>query len=236
MAFCWRSSVAPRRTSYQLHGPGQRNYGNHSVSSRQFNKGSDNRIRRRNSKFTQLTGTTGTITGTALTATCDSGTATVTGAVVGHTVGVSTTDGTDVGGAFYLRASVTSDEYDNGFRVRYRHTTQQSIHGNDLLASSGRFRAAFLLETIHMKFKLFLRPWRCLLRLRSHRSRRPSLPPPGAPGLMHDGPVAYMAGQQEPSIPARAALPLLLAVRARSMRSVATRPARRLAGRRLSFR
>ena len=60
------------------------------------------------SKFTQLTGTTGTITGTALTATCDSGTATVTGAVVGHTVGVSTTDGTDVGGAFYLRASVTS--------------------------------------------------------------------------------------------------------------------------------
>ena len=55
-----------------------------------------------------LTGATGTITGTALTATCDSGTATVTGATVGHPVSVSTTDGTDVGGAFYLRASVTS--------------------------------------------------------------------------------------------------------------------------------
>lgn len=55
-----------------------------------------------------LTGTTGTITGTALTATCDSGTASVTGAVVGHPVGVSSTTGADVGGAFNLRASVTS--------------------------------------------------------------------------------------------------------------------------------
>ena len=53
-------------------------------------------------------GTTGTITGTALTATCDSGTASVTGAVVGHPVAVSSTTGADVGGAFNLRASVTS--------------------------------------------------------------------------------------------------------------------------------
>lgn len=57
---------------------------------------------------TQLSGTTSTITGTALTASCDSGTVTVTGAVVGHTVGVSSTTGADVGGAFNLRASVTS--------------------------------------------------------------------------------------------------------------------------------
>ena len=55
-----------------------------------------------------LTGTTGTITGTALTTTCDSGTATVTGAVVGHPVAVSSTTGADVGGAFNLRASVTA--------------------------------------------------------------------------------------------------------------------------------
>jgi hypothetical protein len=55
-----------------------------------------------------LTGTTGTITGTSLTATCDSGTATVTGAAVGSPVTVSSTTGADVGGAFDLRASVTS--------------------------------------------------------------------------------------------------------------------------------
>lgn len=55
-----------------------------------------------------LTGTTGTITGTSLTATCDSGTVAITGAVVGHPVAVSSTTGADVGGAFYLRASVTS--------------------------------------------------------------------------------------------------------------------------------
>ena len=55
-----------------------------------------------------LTGTTGTLTGTSLTSTCDSGTATVTGAVVGSPVVVSSTTGADVGGAFYLRASVTS--------------------------------------------------------------------------------------------------------------------------------
>jgi len=54
-------------------------------------------------------GTTGTITGTALSATCDSGTVTgLTGATSGMPVIVSTTDGTDLGGAFYLRASVTS--------------------------------------------------------------------------------------------------------------------------------
>jgi hypothetical protein len=55
-----------------------------------------------------LNGTTGTITGTALTATCDSGTSSVTGAAVGHPVAVSSTTGADVGGAFNVRASVTS--------------------------------------------------------------------------------------------------------------------------------
>ena len=55
-----------------------------------------------------LTGTTGTITGTALKNSCDSGTAAVAGAVVGKTVQVSSTTGADVGGAFNLRASVTS--------------------------------------------------------------------------------------------------------------------------------
>lgn len=53
-------------------------------------------------------GTTGTITGTALTATCDSGTVTINGAVAGTPVRVSSTTGADVGGAFNLRASVTS--------------------------------------------------------------------------------------------------------------------------------
>jgi hypothetical protein len=56
----------------------------------------------------QLQGTTGTITGTALSATCDSGAVTVTGATVGHPVQVSSTTGADVGGAFNLRASVTA--------------------------------------------------------------------------------------------------------------------------------
>jgi hypothetical protein len=51
-------------------------------------------------------GTTGTITGTVLTSTCDSGTASVPGAVVGNPVAVSSTTGADVGGAFNLRASV----------------------------------------------------------------------------------------------------------------------------------
>jgi hypothetical protein len=55
-----------------------------------------------------LSGTTSTITGTALSSSCDSGTASVTGAAVGMPVAVSTMDGTDVGGAFNLRASVTS--------------------------------------------------------------------------------------------------------------------------------
>jgi hypothetical protein len=55
-----------------------------------------------------LQGTTGTITGTDLSASCDSGTATVTGANVGHSVAVSTVSGTDIGGAFNIRASVTA--------------------------------------------------------------------------------------------------------------------------------
>jgi hypothetical protein len=55
-----------------------------------------------------LTGSTSVITGTFLSATCDSGTARVAGAIVGMPVVVSTTDGSDVGGAFNIRASVTS--------------------------------------------------------------------------------------------------------------------------------
>jgi hypothetical protein len=55
-----------------------------------------------------LTGTTGTITGTSLSATCDSGSVSVTGAVVGSPVSVSSTTGVDVGGAFNVRASVTA--------------------------------------------------------------------------------------------------------------------------------
>jgi hypothetical protein len=55
-----------------------------------------------------LPGMTGTITGTSLSASCDSGTAAVTGAVVGHPVAVSSTTGADVGAAFYLRGSVTA--------------------------------------------------------------------------------------------------------------------------------
>jgi hypothetical protein len=58
---------------------------------------------------TVASGTSGTITGTSLTATCDSGTVTgLTGATAGMPVIVSTTDGTDIGGAFNIRASVTS--------------------------------------------------------------------------------------------------------------------------------
>jgi hypothetical protein len=56
----------------------------------------------------QGAGTTGTITGTALTGTCDSGTVTITGVTVGHPVSVSSTTGADVGGAFNVRASVTA--------------------------------------------------------------------------------------------------------------------------------
>jgi hypothetical protein len=55
-----------------------------------------------------LSGTTQTITGTALSATCASGTANVPGAIPGHPVAVSSTTGVDVGAAFSLRASVTS--------------------------------------------------------------------------------------------------------------------------------
>lgn len=56
----------------------------------------------------ELTGTTATIAGTSLTNTCDSGAVTVPGATMGHPVGVSSTTGADVGGAFNLRASVTA--------------------------------------------------------------------------------------------------------------------------------
>ena len=55
-----------------------------------------------------LMGTTSTITGTSLSATCDSGTVSVTNAVVGSPVAVSSTTGADVGGAFNVRGSVTS--------------------------------------------------------------------------------------------------------------------------------
>jgi hypothetical protein len=55
-----------------------------------------------------LQGTTGTITGTSLSASCDSGTVTVSGATVGRPVIVSSTTGADVGGAFNVRGSVTS--------------------------------------------------------------------------------------------------------------------------------
>ncbi len=53
-------------------------------------------------------GRTSTIRGTALSNTCDSGTAAVPGVKPGMPVAVSTTDGSDVGGAFNVRASVTS--------------------------------------------------------------------------------------------------------------------------------
>jgi len=59
--------------------------------------------------LTPLTGTTETIRGTALSASCDSGTVKVAGAIVGHPVIASSTTGLDVGGAFNLRASVTSE-------------------------------------------------------------------------------------------------------------------------------
>jgi hypothetical protein len=57
---------------------------------------------------TNLVGLTGTITGTALTAACDSGTATVAGAVAGDPVTVSSATGADLGAAFVLRASTTA--------------------------------------------------------------------------------------------------------------------------------
>lgn len=57
----------------------------------------------------QLTGTTGSIGGSAITAgTCVSGTATVTGAVVGHTVGVATVSGDLPNALEVLSAAVTS--------------------------------------------------------------------------------------------------------------------------------
>ena len=55
-----------------------------------------------------IAGTTSTITGTSLSNSCDTGTVAATGAVVGMPVIVSTTDGSDVGGAFNVRGAVTS--------------------------------------------------------------------------------------------------------------------------------
>ena len=56
-----------------------------------------------------LTGTTGSIGGTALTAgSCTTGTAAVTGAVVGHPVSVSASDGSLPNGLIILSAAVTS--------------------------------------------------------------------------------------------------------------------------------
>ena len=55
-----------------------------------------------------LTGLTGSIGGGALTASCTSGTATVNGAVAGMPVLWSTSDGTDLGAAFTVKAAVSS--------------------------------------------------------------------------------------------------------------------------------
>ena len=55
-----------------------------------------------------LYGYTASITGTSLSATCDSGTTTVTGAIGGEPVIAVRADATDIGGAFNVRASVTS--------------------------------------------------------------------------------------------------------------------------------
>ena len=55
-----------------------------------------------------LVGTTSVITGTLLNESCNSGTVSVSGAMVGMPVIVSTSDGSDLGGAFNIRASVTS--------------------------------------------------------------------------------------------------------------------------------
>lgn len=58
----------------------------------------------------QLTGTTSSIGGSLLAGagSCTTGTATVTGAVVGHTVGVSTSDGTSYNGLTSVSATVTA--------------------------------------------------------------------------------------------------------------------------------
>jgi hypothetical protein len=55
-----------------------------------------------------LSGTTGTIAGTALLGTCDTGRVSIPGATMGMPVAVSTTTGADIGGAFNVRASVTA--------------------------------------------------------------------------------------------------------------------------------
>ena len=56
-----------------------------------------------------LTGVTETITGTALAASCNSGTARVPGATTGMPVVVSSVGGIDIGGAFSLRGAVTAE-------------------------------------------------------------------------------------------------------------------------------
>src|SRR5882724_8771136 len=57
-----------------------------------------------------LRGATGTITGTLLAAgACNSGTATVTGAVAGQSAKANTSDGTFIGGGFTVNADVTSN-------------------------------------------------------------------------------------------------------------------------------
>jgi hypothetical protein len=74
-----------------------------------------------------LFGTKGSITETALSASCDLGTVTVTGAAVGHPFAVWGTIGPDAGGAFNLRGSVTAinkvgDQQGDGVHLRDRDT------------------------------------------------------------------------------------------------------------------
>lgn len=57
----------------------------------------------------QISGTTASIGGASLAAgVCATGAATIVGGTVGHTVSVSTSDGTDIGGAFFYRGVVTN--------------------------------------------------------------------------------------------------------------------------------
>ncbi|HXR98585.1 MAG TPA: hypothetical protein VN709_12155 [Terriglobales bacterium] len=55
-----------------------------------------------------MTATTGVINGTGLSASCDTGAVSVPNARVGSVVSVATTDGSDIGGAFDVRGSVTA--------------------------------------------------------------------------------------------------------------------------------
>lgn len=58
----------------------------------------------------QIASTTVSIGGSALAAgACSTGTATIAGGTIGHTVGVSTSDGTDIGGSFFYRGVVTNN-------------------------------------------------------------------------------------------------------------------------------